>query len=193
MRVLRSSAVLICTVFAVLGASTLHAAIVAQMNLEEMVARADQVFTGEVLGVSEGRVAAGGGEVPTVTYRLKVIEAFKGEFDNSKGESIAEVTMVGTLKQILSGRHPITDFPILVQGGEYLLLVAPAGPTGLTTTMGLGQGAFAVTNAGNVKQALNGASNVGLFDGMDTQMQGGVPADYNELTREIRGLVGGTQ
>lgn len=193
MRVLRRSAVLICTVFAVLGASTLHAAIVAQMNLEEMVARADQVFTGEVLGVSEGRVAAGGGEVPTVTYRLKVIEAFKGEFDNSKGESIAEVTMVGTLKQILSGRHPITDFPILVQGGEYLLLVAPAGPTGLTTTMGLGQGAFAVTNAGNVKQALNGASNVGLFDGMDTRMQGGVPADYNELAREIRGLVGGTQ
>jgi hypothetical protein len=176
-----------------LGAGTLHAAIAAQMNLEEMVARADRVFTGEVLGVSEGRVAAGGGEVPTVTYRLKVIEAFKGEFDNSKGESIAEVTMVGTLKQILSGRHPITDFPILVQGGEYLLLVAPAGPTGLTTTMGLGQGAFAVTNAGNVKQALNGASNVGLFDGMDTRMQGGVPADYNELTREIRGLVGGTQ
>ena len=193
MRVLRSSAVLICTMFAVLGASTLNAAIVAQMNLEEMVARADRVFTGEVLGVSEGRVAAGGGEVPTVTYRLKVIEAFKGEFDNSKGESIAEVTMVGTLKQILSGRHPITDFPILVQGGEYLLLVAPAGPTGLTTTMGLGQGAFAVTNAGNVKQALNGASNVGLFDGMDTRMQGGVPADYNELAREIRGLVGGTQ
>ena len=193
MRVLKSSAVLICTVFAVLGASTLNAAIVAQMNLEEMVARADRVFTGEVLGVSEGRVATGGGEVPTVTYRLKVIEAFKGEFDNSKGESIAEVTMVGTLKQILSGRHPITDFPILVQGGEYLLLVAPAGPTGLTTTMGLGQGAFAVTNAGNVKQALNGASNVGLFDGMDTRMQGGVPADYNELAREIRGLVGGTQ
>lgn len=193
MRVLRSSAVLICAVFAVLGVSTLHAAIVAQMNLEEMVARADRVFTGEVLGVSEGRVATGGGEVPTVTYRLKVIEAFKGEFDNSKGESIAEVTMVGTLKQILGGRHPITDFPILVQGGEYLLLVAPAGPTGLTTTMGLGQGAFAVTNAGNVKQALNGASNAGLFDRMDTQMQGGVPAEYNELAREIRGLVGGTQ
>ena len=193
MRVLRSSAVLICTVFAMLGAGTLHAAIAAQMNLEEMVARADRVFTGKVLDVSESRIAAGGGELPAVTYRLQVIEAFKGEFDESKGEKFADVTMVGTLKQVASGEHPITDFPVLVEGGEYLLLVAPAGPTGLTTTMGLGQGAFAVTNAGNVKQALNGASNVGLFDRMDTQMQGGVPADYDELAREIRGLVGGTQ
>ena len=86
MRVLKRSAVLVSFAFALLSSATLNAAIVAQMNLEQMVNASERIFVGKVLGITESRVAMGGGEVPAVTYRIKVSESFKGSFDEIKGE-----------------------------------------------------------------------------------------------------------
>ena len=193
MRALKRSVLGLLAALTVLGGPPLYAAIAAQMNLEQLVSGADRVFTGRVVGMSESRVQTGGGELPAVTYRLQVDDTFKGQFEEIKGVKFAEVTMLGSIKHVKSGRHPIADFPLLREGNEYLLMIAPAGPSGLTATMGLGQGCFVVSRGPDGKAALNGANNVGLFAGMNVRLQDGTAAPYDELASTIRGIVGGTQ
>jgi hypothetical protein len=166
----------------------------AQMNLEQLVTQSERVFVGQVIDISETRVAAGGGELPAVTYRLRVSEAFKGDYQTVKGEQIAEVMMVGRLKDVLNGRHPITDFPVLKEGQEYLLFIARPGPTGLTSPMGFGQGAFNLTGADADRVALNLVNNAGLFSGMNVPNANGGAIRYSELAEMIRNIAeGGSQ
>lgn len=193
MRALRFVAAFIALSFAALTADTVNAATAMQMNLAQMINNSDKVFVGTVIGVTESRVQAGGGELPAITYRFQVSDTFKGDFDEIKGVKYTEVTMLGTIKNIKERKHPISDFPLLQEGEEYLLVVAPAGPIGLTTTMGLGQGSFTLTGGTDNKVALNGANNVGLFSGMNVGFPDGVGIPYNDLAALIRDIVGGAQ
>ena len=181
-----ASALLLC-------AQPVFAAIAVQMNLHQMVSGADRVFTGTVIGMSERRVQIGGGELPAVTYRIRVDDSFKGRFEESKGVRFTDVTMLGSIKHVKSGRHPIADFPILQEGTEYLLMIAPPGSAGLTATMGLGQGVFVITRGADGKAAMNQANNAGLFAGMSVGMQDGAAAPYSELASTIRSIVGGAE
>ena len=193
MKALRRAAAACALAFATLSAGPLYAATAAQMNLEQMVTSSERVFVGVVIDVTESRKAVGGGEVPAVTYTIKVTDAFKGEYEEIKGERYTEVTMLGSLKHLAAGRHPIADFPMLSIGREYLLMVAPAGPIGLTATMGLGQGCFSLTPDEESKVALNGANNMGLFAGMTVGIQDGQPIQYGELASIINDIVGGAE
>ncbi|MEM6818548.1 MAG: hypothetical protein AAF578_07125 [Pseudomonadota bacterium] len=193
MRALRRIATVVAIAFGAFGASALQATTVAQMNLEQMVNNSDRVFVGTVLDVTESRKQIGGGELPAVTYRIKVSESFKGDFSEIKGEFYTEVTTLGTLKNIAEGHHPITDFPMLQVGEEYLLMVAPVGPIGLTATMGLGQGCFTITGDESDKVALNGAGNVGLFAGMQVGVADGGPISWGTLSSMITDIVGGAE
>ena len=73
-----------------IGASALLLAVPAgattlvQMNLADLASRADKVFRGTVISVKAGSVKAGGGELPTLVYRLRVEEPFKGDFGEGK-------------------------------------------------------------------------------------------------------------
>ena len=191
MRVHKHLGVIMSCAVVLLFASAGNAAITAQMNLEQLVTQSERVFVGRVISITESRVAMGGGELPAVTYRLAVDDTFKGEFETIKGERFADVTTIGTLKQVLSGDHPITDFPVLQKGVEYLLFVAPEGPTGMTATMGLAQGCFHISGADDSKMALNLANNAGLFDGMNTGLPDAQAVPYADLADMIRSIVGG--
>ena len=193
MKLTMRSALLLAGGLAVFAAAPLRAATVAQMNLEQLVVRSESVFVGQVVGMSESRIAMGGGHVPAVTYRFRVSESFKGQVKVEKGVRIAEVKMLGTLKQVLSGQHPIQEFPVLRKGSEYLMIVAPAGPTGLTATMGLGQGCFTFEGKPEAKVAVNFVDNAGLFANMNVGLESGVAVPYSELARIIRSIVGGAQ
>lgn len=177
-----------------------RAATVQQMNLEDMVGRAGAIFRGTVLDVREGTLQAGGGEIPTVTYRLRVDEAFKGTFQEVKGERIAEVRMIGTLKPAeASGavrQLPVLpELPRLQVGSDYLLLTTPPSVIGLSTTVGLGQGAFQLTGKPGQELALNGNANLGLFSGMNGASRTAVaapesgPLPYSVLADTIRAIV----
>ena len=85
---------------------------VLHMGLSDLAQRADQIFRGTVISVEPGTVQAGGAELPTVTYRLRVDEAFKGGELAHKG--VAEITMVGTLKQPTQS-GPVSHFQRLPQ------------------------------------------------------------------------------
>lgn len=139
---------------------------VIQMNLEQLCTKSDQIFRGTVLDMTESTVEVGGGALPAVTYTVRVDEAFQGQFDTEKGVPLARFTTLGTKKQHLSGQMPIPGLPRLAIGGEYLLMVAPSGPTGLTTTMGLGQGCFTIAGKPGAETAVNELGNRGLFAGM---------------------------
>ena len=96
------------TALAICG--SLSAATVLQMNLQQMVDRADKIFRGKVMDVREGTVRAGGADLSTVTYRIRVDEAFKGTFSQVKGLQIAEVTMI---------RHAGPHFALAISGGPW--------------------------------------------------------------------------
>jgi hypothetical protein len=172
------------------AAAPVAATTVLKMDLDDLADRADLIFRATVLAVEPGTVAVGGGELPTVTYRLRVDEAFKGEFDAAgKDAPVVEVTVVGSLKDSPYQQGDSARFsalpraPRLERGGEYLLFTTAPSAIGLSTTVGLGQGAFKIfLSADRQEMAVNELGNLGLFDG---------PVTYTDLAHAIRAEVGG--
>jgi hypothetical protein len=171
-----------------------HATMVQQLNLGELTARADKIFRGTVIRTENGTVVAGGGELPTVKYVIRVSETLKGDTStgNGKAGNVVELTMLGTLKSSgASGniRH-ISTFrpPKLRIGDEYLLFTTAPSNLGLSITVGIGQGAFSFVQGNNV---INEAKNAGLFRDMDNQglpQRGPIP--YPALAQRIHSLIG---
>jgi hypothetical protein len=186
--------------------TSLHASTVMQLNLGEMVQRADRIYRGTVVGVTSGAVSVGGGQLPTVTYRLRVDESFRGEFVTMKGVRIAELRTLGKLAPVQRGvmRSAVTlpHMPELVVGQTYLVMTTRPSAIGLSTTVGLGQGCFRVEQVGKEEVVANEVNNQGLFRGMtppaDPRSQArvtaaaapsGAPLSYSDLAGRIRGLV----
>ena len=170
-----------------------------QMNLEQLSTRSDRIFRGTVIYVERGALSAGGGTVPTVTYRVRVDEEFKGKFEPVKeGVTVVEIRMVAAAKEDakLTGgvRHVslFRDVPRLESGKEYLLFMTAQSRIGLSTTVGLGQGAFGLVHQGKDKAAVNGVDNAGLFRGMQTtaRFSGRGPITYSELASRLRAILG---
>lgn len=179
----------------------LFATNVLQMNLQEMVDRSERIFRGTVLDAREGTVTAGGGELPIVTYRIRVDEALKGTFEEVKGMQIAEVKMLGKLKpssstSAVKAVSAIPDLPRLEVGKEYLLLTTPRSAIGLSTTVGLGQGLFTISGKEGQEVAVNANHNYGLFLDMPGGPTTGGPGEpgralpYENLATIIRDLAG---
>lgn len=161
---------------------------VLKMDLADLALRADHVFRGTVLSVEPGTITAGGAELPTVTYRLQVGEAFKGDYSDTKG--IAEITMVGSLKEDTSNGSirrfsHLPGLPDLVRGGDYVVFTTPPSAIGLSTTVGLGQGAFKLYfTADRQEMAVNEVNNAGLTDTING------PVTYDTLADAIRQQLG---
>ncbi|MBT8069061.1 MAG: hypothetical protein HKP21_12380 [Xanthomonadales bacterium] len=169
------------------GATTLI-----EMNLATLTDRSDKIFRGTVMSVTEITVRGGGGDLPAIQYTIRVDESMKGNHVDRQGQQYAVIRMLGSLKQYHAGKPPIPGFPLLREGGEYLLMVAPEGPIGLTTTMGLGQGAFNIFSDPNTREdmALNGFNNASLFKGMSAGMPDDGPVSYNSLVGLIKSELG---
>ncbi|MCF6193404.1 MAG: hypothetical protein L3J46_03620, partial [Kangiellaceae bacterium] len=78
---------------------TVSAAMVTQMTLGNLVDNADKVFRGTVISKEPSSIMAGGSELPTVTYQLRVDEALKGDFGVGKDSRLITLTMLGSLKK----------------------------------------------------------------------------------------------
>lgn len=138
-----------------------------QLDLEQLVDRADKIYRGTVLSARAGTVEAGGGTLPTVTYKIEVDEAFKGDFETVKGRQIAEIRMLGKFPSVRAGNAErvsvIADLPTLEVGKDYLLITTLPSAAGLSTTVGLGQGAFSVFGKAGEELAVNAFRNAGLL------------------------------
>lgn len=165
------------------------AAAVRHMNLDALTTNAETVFRGTVIGIEVGTVSAGGGELPTTTYSLRVEELFKGEATATKGgEQFMSVTMVGSIKDDAPRDDNLVRFnvfreiPRLERGSEYLLFTTPKSAAGLTVTVGLAQGCFDIMGG----MALNRAGNQGLLMGTTYAGPQQGPIEYRELAEHIR-------
>jgi hypothetical protein len=169
-----------------------------QMNLADLSNRADRIFRGTVLSVKAGTVTAGGGELPILVYRVRVGEKFKGEFGEGKQADLVEIRMVGSGKAEkradgLVRFSPFQDVPRLDRGQEYVLFTTKPSRIGLSTTVGLGQSAFQIRDAGKEEQAVNAYGNVGLARGMAANTplrRNSGPVPYRELAQAIRAVLG---
>jgi hypothetical protein len=171
---------------ALLLAAHLGATTVVQMNLGDLCDRADRIFRGTVVDVTPGTVSVGGAELPTVTYRVAVGEAFKGSFDEKNGNAVVEIRMLGSLKadvaqgdlQKLVG---VPGVPSLQRGEEYVLFTTRPSAAGLSTFVGLGQGCFNLFMADKQELVVNEVNNSGLISGYD-----GGPILYSQLVTELQ-------
>lgn len=159
---------------------------VLRLNLEQMVSRAGNIFRATVLDVRGGTVAVGGGSLPTTTYTLRVDESFKGAF--SKEGATVEITFVGSIKgePVVVGNHHkfsvLPEVPQLGIGSDYLLMTTTPSAAGLSTTVGLGQGAFSIFVSNRQELAVNAVGNANIG-------QAG-PVAYSQLAANIRAALG---
>jgi hypothetical protein len=162
-----------------------------QLNLEDLCLRADRVYRGTVISVEPGSVEMGGGRLPTVTYAIRVDEAFKGSFENRKGERFASLTTIGKMAPVtVDGIRRVWDLsgiPELSVGASYLLFTTPPSAVHLSTPVGLGQGCFRIAGREGAEEAENQFRNIGLFRDMgidDLPAEGAV--SYRRLAAEVR-------
>ena len=180
---------------AALVAPAVESATVLQMNLEDLCQRADRIFRGTVLDVIPGSVTAGGGELPTVTYRFLVEESFKGSYTVKEDVQTVEIQMVGTVKGAaasgdLRAFSVLPDLPNLAIGGDHLLFATAPSAVGLSAAVGLRQGSFRVFSMDKEELAVNEAGNLGLFAGMNVDLPSSGPVPYSRLADAIRARVG---
>lgn len=172
-------------------------------DLGQMIHRADKIFRGTVLDAVSGTVQAGGGDIPTITYTILVDEAFKGTFEEVKGQRITKITMIGKIapRQVGNAIHfsALPDLPRLSPGSDYLLFATAPSSIGLSTTLGLGQGCFELLKKSEQElQAVNGFNNLGLFKSTRTesfaatgpQLPVSGPVSYSLLAGQIRAELG---
>ena len=186
----RSSFVLLAASLLITSAQV-HATSMLKMDLGDLTTRAGKIFRGTVIDIELGTIEAGGGQLPAVTYRFRVEELYKGEATEVKDDqAIVEIRMVGDLKNKTAaeqGRVKFSlfrDVPRFDVGSDYLLFATPESAIGLSTTVGLGQGAFKVFPLDGVYQAVNEFNNAGLG------LNGPGPVEYEALSARIRALLG---
>lgn len=173
------------------------AAMILKMNLGQLTDRADAIFRGEVLSVEPGKIAIGGGTLPTVTYRLRVDEAFKGQFESKQnGSPEVQITMLGTFKATArSGSQTrlsssLPEVPKLRVGESYVLFTTAPGASGLRSPVGMGQGSFRIfAGANKTELAVNELNNRGLFEGTGPARRAAQasegPVSYTQLATAI--------
>ena len=175
-----------------------NATMLRQMSLRDLATQADKVFRGVVVGIDSTTVRAGGSDLPVTIYRLKVAEQFKGTFDAPKGEPVIELRMLGVAKTAAQVGNQkkisaLRDLPQLEMGHDYVLFTTRPSAIGLSTTVGLGQGAFTIQSGTKEELVANTFGNAGLDPrrAAATGQPHSGPIPYAELARAIREVTGG--
>lgn len=170
------------TLIVVMASWSTHAALVKKMSLSEMVGNADKVFRATVLSKEPGSVQAGGGELSTIIYTLRIDDAIKGDFGSGKEAQVLQLTMLGSMKSshVVGNQKRLTNLqinPDLQLGSDYVLFTTARSAAGLSTTVGLDQGLFRLSNDNSGRDmVVNGLDNKGIFSG---------PVSYDELKAAI--------
>jgi len=161
---------------------------VKQFDLPRMTSSAARVFRGTVTDVRAGTKKVGGGEIATTIYRIKVTEAFKGEFATFKNITYADVEMLGSIKAekpVKGVQHfsIFRDMPQLERGQDYLLFMTAESSIALSSPVGLAQGCFDIDTTEPGEPTQNRALNRGLA----ADVKGAIP--YADLAQRVRAIV----
>jgi hypothetical protein len=165
-----------------------------QLNLEDLVVRAERIYRGTVVKIEAGSKEIGGGEIPTLTYTIRVDEPFKGSFEVRKGQQMEILTTFGKQPPVTVGKSrrlvSLLGMPQMEVGGTYLLFATRRSAVGLSAPVGLGQGCFRVLPKNGGETAENEFANTGLFRGLEVSgPEAEAPLAYDRLAAEIRTAV----
>jgi hypothetical protein len=131
------------------------------LNIEELTARAAQIFVGRCIAVELARDEQLGLPVTVATFEVSV--ALKGAAGR-----IVTVRQLPAVDGVAAGSAGIAGLPAPRPGDEVVLFLYGATATRLTAPVGFGQGAFTVVADKNGRPlALNGFGNRHLFRGLD--------------------------
>ena len=162
---------------------------VKHFDLGRMTASAARVFRGTVTDVRAGTAKAGGGELATTIYRIRVTETFKGDFATFKDVTYADVEMLGSVKAAPEGsgvRHfsVFRDMPRLERGRDYLLFLTAESSIALSSPVGLAQGCFDIDTTLPSQPTANRVNNAGLAADVAKG-----PLPYAELAARVRTII----
>jgi len=173
----------------------LSATTIVPLDLADLSFRAESIVHGTVLSAEPGTVQVGGGILPTITYEVRVLEGFKGDFVTKGDSQVLEITMIGDLKGNAETGGPIRKLssveglPRLTVGDQYLLFTTQPSQVGLSTTVGLGTGCFHISGDGDKAVVINGYDNAGVFQGLSGMPSSG-PVSYAALVEQLRNILG---
>jgi hypothetical protein len=163
------------------GAAVADATKVKSVNLEKMIEEADRIFIGTCVAAEEGSLP--GSDIPITLYTFSVSERIKGAI----GETLT-IRQVGVRKPRIQGDEAlvfrIPGMPVYQVGQEVVLFLAADSQLGLTSPVGLMQGAFTVEERDGRKMLQNGFQNGGLFNNLPPETS----ARKWGLTEEEAGL-----
>jgi hypothetical protein len=166
-----------------------EATTVNHFNLEGMTSSAARVFRGTVTEVRPGKVNVGGGQLATTVYRIRVTEAFKGNFATFKDITYADVEMIGSVKAATDSNgvrrfSAFSDMPQLERGREYMLFLTAESRIALSSPVGLAQGMFEIDTSIPSQPTANRLNNAGLIAGVAKG-----PLPYDDLAARVRAIV----
>jgi hypothetical protein len=174
---------------ALLAGPPATATTVKHFDLGGLTTSAARVFRGTVTDVRAGSVRVGGGTLATTIYRIRVEEAFKGEFATAKDITYADVEMIGSIKAETERngvRHfsAFRDMPRLERGQHYLVFLTAESSIALSSPVGLAQGLFEIDTSLPGEPTTNGLNNAGL---MADFARGPMP--YANLAERLRTII----
>jgi hypothetical protein len=176
-------------VAALLANPPADATTVKHFDLPQMTTSAARVFRGTVTDVRAGSVKAGGGQLATTIYRIKVTESFKGDFATFKGITYADVEMLGSVKAGTASNgvrrfSAFRDMPVLERGQEYLVFLTAESSIALSSPVGLAQGLFEIDTTLPGEPTANGLNNAGLVADFARG-----PMPYANLAERLRTII----
>jgi hypothetical protein len=142
------------------------------IGLEEMVAYSQRIFRGVCTAAEPAGSVAG---LPVTLYTFRILERIKG----ADGERTVSFRQLG-------GEANSLQIPAYRVDEEYVLFLYPESEMGLTSPVGLLQGAFQVTRATESGQTLvqNGVGNLNLYLKETTVTRG--PTDLSLDRRSVQ-------
>lgn len=148
---------------AMLMAATAQATRVRVMNLAELVEHAQRIFVGRCVAEE----AAAAGSIPYTRYTFEVLDAVKGV----GGERVTVGQFGVTRPRAMPGGKMqvtrISGMPRYRPGDKVLLFLGPESAIGLSSPVGLQQGAFLVLGEGRRQKLVNAVDNRNLSHGLD--------------------------
>ena len=125
-------------------------------NVDELATMADRIFVGVCIAVEEKQF----GPLHYSEYTFAVLDGIKGVESG--------VTVVFRQLAAASPSGGIVGLPSYQANTKYMLFLQGDSQLGLTSPIGLGQGAFVLTSKDGSDRALNWFGNRGLFHRMDS-------------------------
>ena len=170
----KSVTILFTICFVVIGITSLYATKMLHRNAEELASLANRVFIGVCVSAEEKQ----DGDLYYTEYTFEVLEGIKGINSGA----------ILVFRQFVTppGAGKIAGFPSYENGEKYMLFLREDSKLGLTSPIGLGQGAFRIfTTQDGKEKAINFFGNKGLFHRMGSKPS----AKYSTLSAKEKSLM----